>query len=174
VFAVGYSNGGQMVMRLAHEAPGLIAGAAVIAATMPAPDNFLAADALPAPMPVLLIHGTKDPIISYVGGEMQWWTRSLFKVGGRALSMPETAAYCASRNGIDGEPAARTLPGSTAGTSVELTEFRHDDRPPVALYTVHGGGHTIPGPRKAPAILGRTNQDVNTADLIGEFFGLSR
>ncbi|MEV0133269.1 hypothetical protein AB0H83_32995 [Dactylosporangium sp. NPDC050688] len=167
VFAVGYSNGGQMVMRLVHEAPGLLAGATVIAATMPAPENFLAADAPPAPMPVLLIHGTKDPIISYLGGEMPWWARTLFKVGGRALSMPETAAYFASRNGITGAPAVRTLPASAAGTSVELTEFRHDDRPAVTLYTVHGGGHTIPGPRRAPAVLGRTNQDVSTADLIG-------
>src|SRR4051812_633441 len=33
VFAVGYSNGGQLAMRLVHEAPELIAGAAVIAAT---------------------------------------------------------------------------------------------------------------------------------------------
>jgi polyhydroxybutyrate depolymerase len=42
----------------------------------------------------------------------------------------------------------------------------------VTLYTVHGGGHTIPGPRKAPAVLGRTNQDVNTADLVKDFFEL--
>ena len=174
VFAAGYSNGGQMVMRLVHEAPGLIAGATVIAATMPAPEGFLAADAPPAPMPVLLIHGTKDPIISYLGGEMPWWARTLFKVGGRALSAPETAAYFASRNGITGAPAVRTLPGSATGTSVEITEFRHDDRPAVTLYTVHGGGHTIPGPRRAPVVLGRTNQDVSTADLIGEFFGLTR
>src|SRR5690349_7841652 len=57
VYAVGYSNGGQMVMRLAHEAPELIAGAAVIAATMPAPENFLFNEAAPAPRPVLLIGG---------------------------------------------------------------------------------------------------------------------
>lgn len=34
-FAVGYSNGGQMVMRLIHEAPGLLGGAMIIAATLP-------------------------------------------------------------------------------------------------------------------------------------------
>lgn len=177
VFAVGYSNGGQMVMRLAHETPELIAGAAVIAATMPAPENFLVADAPPAPMPVLLVHGTKDPIVSYAGGEMSWWARTLFKVGGRSLSMPETAAYFAARNGITGKPVIRTLPkraGSAGGTSIERTDYRRQGRPPVTLYTVHGGGHTIPGPHKAPAMLGKTNQDVNTAELVEEFFEVSR
>jgi polyhydroxybutyrate depolymerase len=174
VFAVGYSNGGQMVMRLAHEAPELLAGAAVIAATMPTPANFLAADAPAAPMPVLLIHGTKDPIVPYAGGEMRWWTRALFKVGGRNLSAPETAAYFAGRNGITAEPVTTALPAATDATSVERTAYRQTGRPPVALYTVRGGGHTIPGPAKAPALIGRTNQDVNTAQLVDEWFAISR
>lgn len=177
VFAVGYSNGGQMVMRLAHEAPELIAGAAVIAATMPAPENFLAAGAPPAPMPVLLVHGTRDPIVGYAGGEMSWWARTLFRTGGRSLSMPQTAAYFAARNGITAEPLDTTLPkraGTAGRTWVERTDYRQRGRPPVALYTVHGGGHTVPGPGRAPFVLGRTNQDVNTAELIGEFFGVAR
>ena len=48
-----------------------------------------------------------------------------------------------------------------------------DGHPPVVLYTIHGGGHTIPGPRKAPFVLGRTSSDVNTADLIRGFFQIS-
>uniref|UniRef100_UPI002740D135 alpha/beta hydrolase family esterase n=1 Tax=Actinoplanes sp. RD1 TaxID=3064538 RepID=UPI002740D135 len=84
VYAVGYSNGGQLVVRLAHEAPELLAGATVIAATMPAPENFLVTDAPAVPLPVLLIHGTKDPINKYEGGEFAWWARKAFKVGGRA------------------------------------------------------------------------------------------
>jgi polyhydroxybutyrate depolymerase len=171
VFAVGYSNGGQMVMRLAHETPELIAGAAVIAATLPAPENFLLADTTPAAIPVLLIHGTKDPIVAYAGGEMSWWARKMFKVGGRSRSMPETAAYFATHNGITTEPTTEAL-SRPAGTWVERTDYRQEGRPPVALFTVQGGGHTIPGPRKAPFVLGRTSQDVNTADLIAEFFEL--
>ncbi|MET0495846.1 MAG: hypothetical protein ABW000_22185 [Actinoplanes sp.] len=168
VFAIGYSNGGQMVLRLMHEVPGLLTGAAVIAATMPAPDNFLFPDAAPAPMPVLLVHGTKDPIVSYDGGEMSWWARRMFKVGGRSLSMPETAAYFAARNGITAPPALSTT------NEVEITEYAQPGHPPVALYTVHGGGHTIPGPHSAPFVLGRTNHDVNTALVIQEFFGVQK
>ncbi|MFF4054095.1 alpha/beta hydrolase family esterase [Streptomyces chartreusis] len=177
VFAVGYSNGGQMVMRLMHEAPELIAGAAVIAATLPAPENFLAANVSPTPMPVALIHGTKDRIVPYAGGEMGWWTRKLFKVGGRSLSALQTAAYFAEHNGITDEPVRSMLAqksASTGGTSVELTTYQQQDRPPVVLYTVHGGGHTIPGPAKAPAVLGKTNQDIDTAELVDELFGIRR
>ncbi|GAA0582060.1 PHB depolymerase family esterase [Paractinoplanes ferrugineus] len=159
VFAVGYSNGGQMVMRLAHEAPTLLAGAVVIAATMPAPENFLLAGAARPTLPTLLIHGTEDPINAYAGGEYSWWARALFKVGGRNLSAPETAAYF----------------GSTATpTSTMLTErVERSDYGRAVLYTIHGGGHTIPGPRKQPAILGRTSHEVDTATLMTEFFELS-
>ncbi|MFI5931777.1 alpha/beta hydrolase family esterase [Actinoplanes sp. NPDC051494] len=172
VFAVGYSNGGQMVMRLMHEAPELIAGGAVLAALMPVPENFLVPASEPAPMPVLLIHGTKDPIIKYAGGEMSWWVRTAFKVGGRTRSMPDTARYFAERNGITAAPVSTTLPHA-GPTSLERTEYRQEGRPPVVLYTVHGGGHTIPGPQKAPAPIGRTNQDVSTAELVRDLFGLS-
>jgi polyhydroxybutyrate depolymerase len=170
VFGVGYSNGGQMVMRLAHETPTPLAGGTVIAATMPVPESFL----LPAdrftPMPMLLVHGTKDPIVRYEGGETPWLTRTVFRVGGRSRSMPDTAAYFASHNGITAAPAITRLPG----TAIETTEYRSPGRPPVALYTVHDGGHTIPGPRRAPAVVGRTSPDVNTAELISAFFALSR
>jgi polyhydroxybutyrate depolymerase len=176
VLAVGYSNGGQMVMRLLHEAPELLSGGVVIAATRPAAESFLLPDTDPVPRPVLLIHGTRDPIVSYRGGTMSWWARTLFKVGGRSLSAPETAAYYAARNGITAEPVGTVLPrrpASDGKTSVERTEYRQDGREPVVLYTVHGGGHTVPGPAKAPFVVGRTALDVDTAELVARFFGVS-
>jgi polyhydroxybutyrate depolymerase len=175
VFVIGYSNGGQMVMRLAHEAPELLAGAAVIAATMPAPENFLAVGAAPAPLPLLLVHGTEDPIVSYDGGTMSRWQQWLFKTGGTSWSAPRTAKYFAERNGITAEPVTTRLPKQatpTDRTEVERTDYRQNGNQPVALYTVHGGGHTIPGPAKNPAILGKTSHQVNTAELFGTFFGL--
>ncbi|MGK5685597.1 alpha/beta hydrolase family esterase [Actinoplanes sp. URMC 104] len=169
VVAVGYSNGGQMVMRLAHETPELLAGAVVIAATMPAPGSFLDAGRPAAPLPMLLIHGTRDRIVPYEGGTMSWWARKAFKVGGESLSMPATAAYFAARNGIDAAPVSTRLP-ARGRTWVERTEYRQPGHPSVQLYTVHGGGHTVPGPGSAPAVVGRTNHDVNTAELVRTFF----
>lgn len=173
VFAVGYSNGGQMVMRLIHEVPELLAGAAIFAATKPTPDSFLLPEPAPTPvpMPVLLIHGTKDPIVAYEGGRLKWWAQKLFKVGGTALSIPQTARYFAERNGITAAPLTTKLPAADTRTALERTEYREEGRPPVVLYTVHGGGHTIPGPGKAPAFfLGRTNRDADAADLVADLF----
>ncbi|WP_290056833.1 alpha/beta hydrolase family esterase [Amycolatopsis solani] len=172
VYAIGYSNGGQLVMRLAHETPGLLAGAAVLAATMPAPENFLATDTPPAPLPVVLVHGTKDPIIAYDGGTMSWWQRRLFKVGGTSWSAPRTARYFAERNGITAGPVVTREPAPAgAATEVERSDYREDGKPPVVLYTIHGGGHTVPGPAKNPAVLGKTSREADAADLIGTFFG---
>ncbi|MFD7024976.1 alpha/beta hydrolase family esterase [Promicromonospora sukumoe] len=174
VYAVGYSNGGQMVMRLVHETPGLLAGATVIAATMPAPENFLGSAAPWTSLPVLLIHGTKDPVVPYEGGTMHWALRTLFKVGGESWSATRTAQYFAERNGISAPPTTTRLPKTAAAdrTEVERTSYEAEGVPGVVLYTVHGGGHTVPGPTSAPALVGRTSHHVDTADVITQFFDL--
>jgi polyhydroxybutyrate depolymerase len=99
----------------------------------------------------------------------------VFHVGGRALSAEQTAAHFAARNEIT-EPATTTTLAHRQGsgkTSVIRTDFRQDGKAPVVLYSVHGGGHTVPGPHKAPFVLGRTSRDVNAAEAIGEFFGVT-
>lgn len=72
------------------------------------------------------------------------------------------------------EPVTRRLEhgGRRDGTEVECTDYRQDGHPLVTLYTIHGGGHVIPGPRRAPRIMGRTTRRVVAAEAIGEFFGL--
>lgn len=167
VHAAGYSNGGGMVVRLLHERPGLLAGATIIASGQPAPDNLLPMGDAPAvPTPVLIVHGTRDPIVRYTGGTMPAWARIVFRVGGAMRSAPDTAAYFAARNGI-------TAPPITTGLTPELsrTDFRQDGRPPITLYTAHGGGHTIPGPTPSPRLMGRTTSHLHTADTLAEFFG---
>jgi polyhydroxybutyrate depolymerase len=169
VIVVGYSNGGQMALRLLHEAPELLAGAVVIAATMPAPENFLAppAGTPVVPRPVALVHGTADRIVPYGGGAMSRFARAFFRVGGRTLSAPETAAALAARNGITAPPTSEELPAAhPRRTRVTRTTLRQDGRPTVTLDTVHDGGHTVPGPKAAPAVLGRTSHDVAVADLV--------
>jgi polyhydroxybutyrate depolymerase len=169
VFAAGYSNGGQMVIRLIHEDPGLLAGAVIVAAPLPAPDDFVPAPSTDPvrPMPVVLIHGTADRITRYGGGRFPWWAKALFKVGGHTLSVPQTAEHFAGRNHITVPPVVTELP-ATGSTSIERTAYREPGRPPVTLYTVRGGGHTIPGPADAPAVLGRTNHDISAAALIAD------
>ncbi|MFG6401230.1 alpha/beta hydrolase family esterase [Microbacterium sp. P04] len=168
VVAYGYSNGGQMVFHLLHEPDELIAGAVVVAATMPDRDGFLGAfsETSDRPVPVALIAGTADTIVPFNGGRMAWWARALFKVDGTALSAPATAEYFARRNGLTAAPAMLLAPtgaGRRSGTQTEMTAYREEGRAPVTLYTVRGGGHTVPGPKAAPFVLGRTG-DTPTID----------
>jgi len=173
VIGVGYSNGGQMVFRLIHDAPDLLAAAVIVAATMPDRAGFLGAfsEKSEHPIPVTLVAGTADRIVPYEGGQMAWWARALFKVGGVTLSAPATASYFARRNGIATTPTTRMLPDSPSThrrPRMEETTYREPGHPPVTLYTVHGGGHTIPGPKPAPAVLGRTSIDRGIGDMVLE------
>jgi len=56
---------------------------------------------------------------------------------------------------------------------VERTDYRQAGRPPVTLYTVYGGGHSIPGRKSATPrfLMGRTDHTLDTAQAITEFFG---
>jgi len=176
VVGVGYSNGGQMIFRLIHDAPDLLTGAVVVAATMPDRAGFLGpfSETSAHPIPVILVAGTADRIVPYEGGRMAWWARAMFKVGGVALSAPATAAYFARRNGITAAPTAELLPASPATRRrprMEETTYREPGRPLVTLYTVHGGGHTVPGVKPAPAVLGRTGADRRIDDIVLEALG---
>jgi polyhydroxybutyrate depolymerase len=188
VHAVGYSNGGQMVLRLLHEAPGVLAGAAVVAATMPAPESFLVpGPALePVPVPTLVVHGTEDPIVPYRGGRFPALARRVFRVDGVGLSAPETARYLARHNGITADPVVtrhepdalpaprHPVPGPRHDrTWIEQSDYRQDGRPPVRLLTVHGGGHTVPGPSRAPFFIGRTARSVSTAVAVAAHLGIA-
>ncbi|WP_395639792.1 alpha/beta hydrolase family esterase [Pseudolysinimonas sp.] len=172
VVAVGFSNGGQFVMRLLHEAPGELAAGVVISATMPVPASFLAPAGATAPerRPVVLVAGTRDPIIPFDGGGMRWWVRALFRIAGSALSASATADYFARRNGITAQPVTTEIPTgpNSRGTRTDRVDHREPGRAPVTLYVVHGGGHAVPGPTAAPALVGRTSGDISMADVVRE------
>jgi polyhydroxybutyrate depolymerase len=173
VYAIGFSNGGQMVMRLMHEVPAALAGAAILSATQSVPENFAPDSPIEQPLPVMFMHGTQDPITPYEGGMAKMYR---FRPRGLGLSAQETAAYYARRNGITVAPTVTPLTPAAAGpTRVDRTDYHQSDRAPVTLYTVHGGGHSIPGPKNASPrfLMGRTDHTLDTVEAISEFFGLT-
>ncbi len=171
VYAVGYSNGGQLVIRLIHQVPELLAGATIISATQPVPENFEIPADPATPVPVLLIHGTSNRLVPFGGGMASLWG---FRKRGEGRSAPETAAYYAGRNGITAPPTQTRLAHrpESGRTSVLRTDFRQDGKAPVTLYAVEGGGHTIPNPKPFPRIMGRTTHDIVAAEVVSAFFRL--
>ncbi|WP_369392437.1 PHB depolymerase family esterase [Streptomyces sp. CG1] len=175
VYVVGFSNGGQMAIRLVHEIPALLAGAAVISATQPADENFAPTNPVHHPLPIMLVHGTKDPLVPYGGGMASMWG---LRPRGLGLSAPQTAHYYAQRNQISAEPVTEQVGeierGGSRGTRTSVTalHYRQPGRQPISLYTVNGGGHTIPGTKKAPFLMGRTDLTFDTVAAVAAFHAL--
>ena len=169
VFAAGISNGAHLGYRLALEAPDLVRAVAAVGANLPAPGNM---DCAPAGggTSVLIMNGTRDPINPYEGGRV-----TLFGFGDRGdvLSAGASAAYFARRLGIADAPVTERIaqPEGSGRTSAERTTWRSAGGDEVLLYTIHGGGHSIPQPHvRARRLLGRTHRALDGPAEIWSFF----
>ncbi len=170
VYATGLSNGGQMALRLALEAPTLVAGVGVVATSMPAARNM---DCRPSgvAVPFLLMNGTADPMNPYEGGTVALY--GLFGNRGEVLSSRETVDYWADLAGYTRGPREFPLNDLTPGdgSTVTLSLWAGPGRVPVALYRVEGGGHSAPNPEiHMPRLLGGSNRDIYAAQHIWAFF----
>ena len=168
IYVAGISNGGMMAQRLACEQADRIAGIATVAGGLPEP---LQATCKPArALPVLVIHGTEDPIVPWSGGAVAG-----FEDFGKVLSARETAKFWAANNrcGAGGVIAAEPDRDPKDGTRVKMEIFASCPvGAAVKLAAVEGGGHTWPGGYQylPERFIGRTSQDVDANMLIWDFF----
>ncbi len=168
VFIAGISNGGMMAQRLACEHAERIAGIATVAGTLP---EKLAGVCKPSrPVPVLIIHGSADPIVPWKGGAVAG-----FEEYGKVLSGRETVAVWTGHNRCRGAAITATLADRDPqdGTRIRTERFR-DCAPGAAvdLILVEGGGHTWPGGFQylPERFIGRTSRDFDANQAIWEFF----
>lgn len=89
VFAVGYSNGGHLVFRLAFEAPEDFAALAAIGAHLPVSEER-DCQSPDSPVSILIASGTNDPINPWAGGKVPIPSGGTL---GRVLSAEQTASY---------------------------------------------------------------------------------
>jgi polyhydroxybutyrate depolymerase len=173
VFALGYSNGGQMVFRILSDAPGLLAGAAIAGANLPAPSNNICRAPSKIP-PMIITAGTKDPISPYAGGEV---TIPLLGSRGSVLSARATAARFGGLAGITTAPTAAQLPHREANdqTSVTSLTLSRGGQPYIILYSVLNGGHVVPQPSfRFPRLLGATTLDLDIPLEANAFLNFDR
>ena len=162
VYVFGYSNGGVMAMRLAAEAPDLVAGIIVSNANLPTADNrrwTLSRHPDAFKTKVVLIEGTRDPIVPYEGGEV---TIFGFFSRGSVLSSPASARWFGQRAGLAAEPVADTT-RRLAGLDVRQQDWGTPVR--LRLVTLQGAGHTVPqADYRFPRFLGATVTDDAVLD----------
>ena len=165
MFVTGGSNGGTMTYRLAIELGHRLAGAAAVIANLPEPLTQMRPR---AKLPILIMNGTDDPLMTWEGGTGD--------SGGVLLGTLETLDWWVQKNRGAARPriSSTMLPDidTRDGSTVELSVVNRLEAP-VVLYTVHGGGHTSPGSDSSflpKRLVGNTNQDIDANTEILAFF----
>ena len=168
VLVGGFSNGGHMAMRMALERPDVVDGFLAIGAQMPLASESLCSMS-PFPVHALFVAGTADPIAPYAGGASRM-------LDGRPLGITDSARGTAAQFAlVAGYKSAgqRSSLGDRDGdgkTAVETDLWRSAQLPSIQLYTIHGGGHTIPQKQlRFPAAYGATSGDIDIATVTLEF-----
>ncbi len=168
----GVSRGGMMTLQLLSELNDKIHSGVVAIASLPAllRDDYR----LDKPTHVLIMNGTKDPLIGYDGGFGSFLRiRRPEDKKYDMLPTEELARDLAVMQGLVPEPEITPLPDTKDdGCRAEVHKWvGRPEQGSVTLVKVIGGGHTIPGlPQTVPeALVGPTCQDFNGFAFIGEF-----
>jgi len=184
LFATGLSAGGGFSLELALEAPDLFAAVAPVAPLPFQPSgpwlHHCDARAGFQNVSIALLAGTADPFISYHPGGSTKYPQA------RYPGMEETRDTWAAAMGIHGAPQIERLPDVVTddsyepGTGIPSSTVEVQRYPPgpqgqeLWYFKVEGMGHWWPSPTQIPERLwptfGKTNQDIDFADLAWEFF----
>lgn len=169
IFVTGISNGAKMTFRLACELTDKIAAIAPVAGSMiedmsvyPKPSK---------PLPVLVIHGTEDPLVPWTGGDIQLGRRKF----GRVISVSETVKFWVNHNNCYSSPLISYEPDKDPRDGTRVRKEVYDgckDNTEVILYAIEGGGHTWPGGWQylSERIVGKTSRDIDANEVIWNFF----
>lgn len=167
VYVIGISNGGFMSLRMAVDASRSIAAAAAVNAAVTVP---LGRRRPSAPVPVLFMNGTEDPVVPYEGGPV----KVLGQQRGAVWSTEGSVEWWRGINGCTSPPSREALPDSAEdGTRTQVERsLQCSSGAPVVLYRIEGGGHGWPGGRQyAPrSTIGRVARDFDAGHEIFEFF----
>lgn len=152
IYLVGFSNGGSMTFRAACEAPAVFAGIASIGGTMRKAQQCKEAAALP----VLLIHGTGDEVVPFMGGNGHY-------------SVPQTAHFWTELNQCDTSNIPEFDPGRFRSHVAAYYYQDCADGNQVLMYVIENYPHTWPG---AMAYINKQIPDtrVDSALIIWGFF----
>src|SRR6202163_991128 len=118
VYVLGYSNGGQMALRFALQAPEQVAGIAIAGASLQAPEDSSCPEQ--GSVPLLVVDGEKDPFNPIDGGRV---TLLWFSYRGRVLSAFDTAQTFTKRLGVTSTPQQIRLDPQKSGDPTSADGF---------------------------------------------------
>ncbi|MBO6027488.1 MAG: T9SS type A sorting domain-containing protein [Bacteroidales bacterium] len=131
VFFTGFSMGGFMSHRMAIEHGDRIAACAPVSGLITSP---MANHTAVAPVRMLHIHGTADPVVGYDGGSQYFG----YQLG---LSVDNIINYWKNANDCTGEPQIDTLP-DLQNDGLRFVRYTYDCGTDLQHIKVIGGNHT--------------------------------
>jgi polyhydroxybutyrate depolymerase len=155
VYMTGFSNGAAMAYRFACEQANKVAAVAPVSGGMPRAVAERCRNG--RPVPILVMHGTKDSIVPFVGA-------------------PHAITEWATRDGCHAAPDTTYLPDTDPndGTRTRIQHFADcQDGSEVSFYAIEGGGHAWPGGEASVRQLlasGNTCRDFDAGLVIWDFF----
>jgi len=156
IYANGLSNGGGMCFALSCRMPDRFAAVGLVGAALLLPSSWCKST---QPVPMIAIHGLRDPAAPYHGGTS--WIAEDF-----APFLPFGADW-ARRNRC--APIPEDVAIRDGVTRREYTQCANDAT--VVLYTLRDGGHTWPGGAELPEwFLGKTITDFDATAEMWRFF----
>ena len=131
IFFTGFSMGGFMSHRMAIEHGDRINAAAPVSGLI---TTYMANHTAVAPVRILDIHGTSDPVVGYDGGSEYFG----YQLG---LSVENILNYWINANGCTNEPIIDTLP-DTQNDGLKFVEYIYPGTKELRHLKVIGGDHS--------------------------------
>ena len=131
IFFTGFSMGGFMSHRMAIEHGDRINAAAPVSGLI---TTYMANHTVVAPVGILDIHGTTDPVVGYDGGSEYFG----YQLG---LSVENILNYWINANGCTNEPIIDTLP-DTQNDGLRFVEYVYPGTKELRHLKVIGGDHS--------------------------------
>jgi polyhydroxybutyrate depolymerase len=167
VYATGISNGAIFSHYLAAKLSGKIAAIAPVVGGIA--DPFHKEFSPEKPVSVLILQGTKDPLVPYEGGPIRPGKR------GKVIGTDEAVRLWVRHNGCQAKAIEEELPDTDPKDGCTVKRFRYEKGQAgteVVLYKIEGGGHTWPGGIQylSEKLIGKVCRDFDGTTVIWEFF----
>jgi polyhydroxybutyrate depolymerase len=169
IFVSGFSEGGLMVFRLACERPHVFKGFASVAASLSldqlvecTPDTTIS---------LMMINGTRDPILPYDGGQMEIDETE----AGSMLAPEEAINFWLEENQCTEKSSEKDMANRDTfdeTRSIRTTYNDCEQKNEIVLIRVVNGGHAWPGGRQYQneRSIGKVSDDFDASEEIWKFF----
>jgi len=166
IYSTGYSNGGFMSYDLACFLTNRVTAIASVCGSMIS--SHVTACKPSHQIPVMEIHGTTDPVVSYSG------TSGILT----STDIDTLVKFWVGFDKCSTTPVVTSLPNTNKADSCTAIQYAYNGTScnTVELYKVVKGGHTWPGSSTIlpAANYGYTNEDFNASVAIWKFFSLCK